>query len=80
MMFCKWIIVVDEQVNVHDEQQVFFHLGANWDPRRDTVIIDGPVDILDHAAPYYGNGQQDGLWTPPGRSRVKEGSANGQTP
>ena len=61
MMFCKWIIVVDEQVNVHDEQQVFFHLGANWDPRRDTVIIEGPVDILDHAAPYHGTGSKMGV-------------------
>ncbi|MCP4250372.1 MAG: menaquinone biosynthesis decarboxylase [bacterium] len=61
MMFCKLIIVVDEHVDVHDEQAVFFHLGANWDPRRDTVIVDGPIDILDHAAPYHGSGSKMGL-------------------
>ena len=52
MAFTKFIIVVDEDVNVHDEQDVLFHVGANVDPRRDMVIADGPLDILDHAAPY----------------------------
>ena len=61
MMFCKLIIVVDEQVNVHDEQEVLFQVGANWDPRRDTVIVDGPIDILDHAAPYLGTGSKMGI-------------------
>jgi 4-hydroxy-3-polyprenylbenzoate decarboxylase len=36
-------------------------LGANWDPRRDTVVVDGPVDILDHASPYYGTGSKMGI-------------------
>jgi len=58
MMFCKFIIVVDEDVNVHDEQAVMFAVGAHVDPRRDTVIMDGPLDILDHAAPYWGAGSK----------------------
>jgi 4-hydroxy-3-polyprenylbenzoate decarboxylase len=61
MMFSKLIIVVDEDVNVHDEQEVFFQVGANWDPRRDTVIVEGPVDILDHAAPQLGTGSKMGI-------------------
>ena len=61
MMFCKLIIVVDEHVNIHDEQEVFFHMGANWDPRRDSVMVDGPTDILDHASPYYGTGSKMGI-------------------
>jgi len=61
MMFSKLIIVVDEDVDVHNEQEVLFQVGANWDPRRDTVIVDGPVDILDHAAPYHGSGSKMGL-------------------
>lgn len=61
MMFSKLIIVVDEDVNVHDEQEVLFHVGANWDPRRDTVIVDGPLDILDHAAPFCGAGSKMGI-------------------
>jgi len=58
MMFSKFIVVVDEDVNVHDEQAVMFAVGANVDPRRDTCVVDGPMDILDHAAPYYGAGSK----------------------
>ncbi|HVP13022.1 MAG TPA: UbiD family decarboxylase [Phycisphaerae bacterium] len=58
MMFSKFIIVVDDDVNVHDEQAVMFAVGANVDPRRDTFVIDGPMDILDHAAPLYGAGSK----------------------
>jgi len=61
MMFSKMIVVVDEQVNVHDEQDVLFHMGANVDWRRDTMIVDGPCDILDHATPYYGTGAKIGI-------------------
>ena len=61
MMFCKLIIVVDDHVDVHDEQQVLFQVGANVDPRRDTVIVDGPLDILDHAAPSCGAGSKMGI-------------------
>lgn len=61
MTFSKFIIVVDEHVNVHDEQQVLFQVGANVDPRRDVVIVDGPLDILDHAAPFEGAGGKMGI-------------------
>jgi len=61
MMFSKMIVVVDEHVNVHDEQDVLFHVGANVDWRRDTVIVDGPCDVLDHATPYYGTGAKIGI-------------------
>ncbi len=37
---------------------MLFHLMANCDPRRDTVIADGPVDILDHASPHLGVGSK----------------------
>jgi 4-hydroxy-3-polyprenylbenzoate decarboxylase len=61
MMFSKMIVVVDDHVNVHDEQDVLFHMGANVDWRRDTVIVDGPCDILDHSTPYYGTGGKIGI-------------------
>jgi 4-hydroxy-3-polyprenylbenzoate decarboxylase len=75
MAFSKLIVVVDEHVNVHDEQDVLFHIGANWDPRRDTVIDDGPLDILDHAAPYCGAGGKMGIDATrkmPGEGEVRE--------
>ncbi len=61
MMFSKMIVVVDEDVDVHNEQDVLFHLGANVDWRRDTVVTDGPCDILDHATPHYGTGAKIGI-------------------
>jgi len=61
MQFSKMIVVVDENVNVHNEQDVLFYMGANVDWRRDTVIVDGPCDILDHATPYYGTGAKIGI-------------------
>jgi 4-hydroxy-3-polyprenylbenzoate decarboxylase len=61
MMFSKFIVIVDEDVNVHDEQAVLFAVGANVDPRRDTFIVDGPLDILDHAAPFEGAGSKIGI-------------------
>ncbi len=61
MSFSKFIVVVDEDVDVHDEQDVLFHVGANVDPRRDTVIVDGPLDILDHAARFEGAGSKMGI-------------------
>jgi len=45
----KSIVVVDEHVNVHDYEQVFFYVGANVDPKRDVVLTEGPLDHLDHA-------------------------------
>ena len=61
MMFAKMIVVVDEHVDVHDEQEVLFHMGANVDWRRDTIISDGPCDILDHSTPYVGSGSKIGI-------------------
>ena len=45
----KAIVVVDEDVDVHDYDEVFFTVGANVDPKRDVVIAEGPLDHLDHA-------------------------------
>ena len=61
MAFTKFIVVVDEQVDVHNEQDVLFHLFSNCDPQRDTEIVRGPVDILDHASPDLGAGSKIGF-------------------
>ncbi len=61
MSFTKFIIVVDDHVDVHAEQQVLFHLFANVDALRDVEIVKGPVDILDHASTAYGWGGKIGF-------------------
>ena len=50
MMLAKTIIVVSDHVNVHDLSEVAWRATGNIDPRRDLMIIEGPMDDLDHAA------------------------------
>jgi 4-hydroxy-3-polyprenylbenzoate decarboxylase len=52
----KAVVVVDEHVDVHDYEEVFFRVCANVDPRRDILLVEGALDQLDHAAtlPCYG--------------------------
>ncbi|MEX2211562.1 MAG: menaquinone biosynthesis decarboxylase [Gaiellaceae bacterium] len=45
----KSVVVVDEWVDVHDYEEVFFRVCANVDPKRDVVLTEGPLDHLDHA-------------------------------
>ena len=61
MAFTKFIVIVDEHVDVHDEQQVLFQVFANIDPLRDVEIVKGPLDILDHASIEYGWGGKIGF-------------------
>jgi len=49
MMFSKYIIVVDEDCDVHNTSEVLFRLCANTDPQRDSTFIKNPCDALDHA-------------------------------
>ncbi|MBA2585687.1 MAG: menaquinone biosynthesis decarboxylase [Chthoniobacterales bacterium] len=49
MMFSKYIIVLDEDCDVHNTSEVLFRLCANTDPERDSTIIRNPSDSLDHA-------------------------------
>src|SRR4051794_36815865 len=52
----KAVVVVDEWVDVHDYEEVFFRVGANVDPARDVLLSEGPLDHLDHAPTrqFYG--------------------------
>jgi len=61
LMFSKIIVVVDEDVDVHNYEEVWFHVGANVHPGRDVVFCEGPTDILDHAAPVCGIGHKMGI-------------------
>ena len=61
MMFTKTLIVVDHDVNVHDLAEVTWVVGNHIEPKRDTIFSDGPVDILDHAAPVLGYGSKLGI-------------------
>ena len=49
MMFSKYIVVVDDDCDVHNTSEVLFRLCANTDPQRDSTFIKNPCDALDHA-------------------------------
>jgi 4-hydroxy-3-polyprenylbenzoate decarboxylase len=61
MMFARNVVIVDEDVNVHDASEVAWRVTANVDARRDLVIVDGPVDVLDHASPLPAYGGKLGI-------------------
>lgn len=61
MSWTKAIVVVDHDVNVHDEAEVLRTLGDRCVPARDSEMVRGPLDILDHAAPFLGAGGKLGL-------------------
>jgi 4-hydroxy-3-polyprenylbenzoate decarboxylase len=61
MMFTKYIIVVDADVNVHNTSDVLFRLCANTDPQRDTIFTKGPADVLDHATSELAIGSKLGF-------------------
>ena len=61
MMFTKYIVVVDEDVNVHNTSEVLFRLCATTDPQRDSLLTKGLADALDHATTEFAAGSKMGL-------------------
>src|ERR1700730_31882 len=61
MMFSKYIVVVDEDCDVHNTSDVLFRLCANSDPARDTTVIKNPSDSLDHAPSVQNIGSHMGI-------------------
>jgi 4-hydroxy-3-polyprenylbenzoate decarboxylase len=61
MMFTKYIVVVDEDCDVHNTREVLFRLCANTDPARDTTVIKNPSDSLDHAPTQQNIGSHMGF-------------------
>jgi len=61
MMFSKYIVVVDEDCDVHNTSEVLFRMCANTDPARDSTIIRNPSDSLDHAPTEQNIGSHMGI-------------------
>ena len=61
LMFTKFCIVLDKDVDVHDLSQVALHVFGNTDPKRDMMFAEGPLDILDHASTLMGYGSKVGI-------------------
>src|SRR5438270_4467297 len=61
MMFTKYIVVVDNDVDVHNTSEVLFRICANTDPQRDSIFTKGPADVLDHATSEMAIGTKMGM-------------------
>jgi len=61
MAWTKMVIVVDDDVDVHDDRAVLRAIGDHCHPTRDIEYTKGPLDILDHAAPSLGAGSKIGF-------------------
>ncbi len=57
----RCVVVVDHDVDVQSVSDVAFHAFSNVDVGRDMLVTDGPVDALDHAAPYFAYGSKVGF-------------------
>jgi 4-hydroxy-3-polyprenylbenzoate decarboxylase len=61
MSWTKTIVVVDDDVDVHDTMAVLRAVGEHALPARDLEQVRGPIDILDHATPFLGAGTKLGI-------------------
>jgi 4-hydroxy-3-polyprenylbenzoate decarboxylase len=61
-MYTKFIVVVDEDVDVRDWREVVWAITTRMDPARDTMLVEQtPIDYLDFASPVAGLGSKMGL-------------------
>jgi 4-hydroxy-3-polyprenylbenzoate decarboxylase len=61
MMFVRYLIVVDEDVDVHDLSEVLYRVGLQADPGRDFELSQGPVDQLSISNPVPNQGTKVGI-------------------
>ena len=54
MMFTKIVVVVDDDVDVHDMKQVMWAMTTRIDPVNDVFMVPNtPTDSLDHPARLF---------------------------
>ena len=61
-MYTKFIVVVDDDIDIRDWKEVVWAITTRMDPVRDTTLVDStPIDYLDFASPSSGLGGKMGL-------------------
>ena len=61
-LYTKFVVVVDEDIDVRDWKEVVWAMSTRMDPARDTMLIEHtPIDYLDFASPVAGLGSKMGL-------------------
>ena len=61
MASTKYIAIFDNDIDFSDYSTVVWKLLNNVDPRRDIVFSEGPLDALDHSAPFANFGGKMGI-------------------
>lgn len=78
LMYTKFIIVCDDDINARDWKDVIWAMTTRMDPARDVVLVENtPIDYLDFASPVSGLGSKMGMdatnkW--PGETQRKWGT------
>ncbi|WP_028310799.1 UbiD family decarboxylase [Derxia gummosa] len=61
-MYTKFVIVVDDDIDIRDWKEVIWAITTRVDPSRDTLLVDNtPIDYLDFASPVSGLGSKMGI-------------------
>lgn len=61
-MYTKYIIVVDNDINIHSWNEVIWAISTRTDPKRDSTFIENsPIDYLDFASIEPGLGSKVGI-------------------
>jgi 4-hydroxy-3-polyprenylbenzoate decarboxylase len=61
-MYTKWVIVVDDDIDVRNWKDVMWAIATRMDPARDITLVENtPIDYLDFASPVSGLGSKIGL-------------------
>ncbi|MGC0372024.1 MAG: hypothetical protein DGJ47_000728 [Rickettsiaceae bacterium] len=61
-MYTKYIIVVDDDIDVRDWKEVVWAISTRTDPKRDTSFVEhSPIDYLDFASAESGLGSKMGI-------------------
>ena len=61
LMFVRYLVVVDDDVDVHDLSEVLYRVGLQADPGRDFEFSQGPVDQLSISNPVPNLGTKVGI-------------------
>ena len=61
MMFTKYMLVIDGEVNIRDYTSVAKHIIGNTDFGSDLLFTKGPLDVLDHSSDTFSFGGKLGI-------------------
>jgi len=61
MMFNKSLIVVDEDIDIHNYTEVLKIGLQRYNPKTDTYFSKGPLDVLDHSSDKFAYGSKIGI-------------------